>query len=84
MAKPADLVALAESGLVTLQEQFIPLLRITIDQAVGLALWIDDDLQQGRQATFRISLRSISRQDRKVRHCHAADSGIASTLTLES
>lgn len=46
MAKPADLVALAESwfGYAQNNQSFA---AITVDQTVGLALWIDDDLHRG-------------------------------------
>lgn len=46
MAKPADLVALAESwfGYAQRNRSFA---AITVEQTVGMALWIDDDLHRG-------------------------------------
>lgn len=49
LAKPADLVALAESwfGYAQRNRSFA---AITIEQTVGMALWIDDDLHRGASA----------------------------------
>lgn len=49
MAKPADLVALAESWFGYAQNNH-SFAAITVNQAVGLALWIDDDLHKGATA----------------------------------
>lgn len=66
MAKPADLVALAESWFGYAQNNH-SFAAITIDQAVGLALWIDDDLHKG--ATTLGSAFGHIKTGQEGRHC---------------
>lgn len=66
MARPADLVALAESWFGYAQNNH-SFAAITIDQAVGLALWIDDDLHKG--ATALGSAFGHIKTGQEARHC---------------